>query len=288
VIHLSNGFALTLESPANSATPNTTFGAAFALGASNVMGSYAQIIDGSTFWPAGSGDGYWIRVFVHSVFVTAQITNAIVTLGIDLAGGTSYTDWISNLLVSGAQQMSGNARYGVEYNFPIRVPNGASIAIKGQTSYATPPANSYAQVQINCKPTRPELTRVGTFVQSFGVDTANSAASAAVTIGGASEGTYVQLGSALNKEIWFWEYGMSYGTVGLSSSIYAVDIALGDASNKRRVIRNARFQTTTSEDFFKYPSGEYGSGQVGDLVYGRCQGATGITGFGLAAYGVGG
>lgn len=287
---LPNSFLEVIESPVDGTAKNNVFGTAFSLGASNSMGSYVQVIDGSTAWPSGIGDGYWIRILIHTVGSASALSNSLVTIGIDLAGGASYTDWIQNLLVSGALQSAPNGGDGVYYDFPIRVPNGASLAVKGQSANAAPTTPSYCAIKIFCKPTRPELMRVGTFVQSFGVDTANSAGTS-ITPGGASEGAYVQLGSALDKEIFYWEFGWGSSSTSFAATVGEFDVAVGDASNKRRVIRNGRLYTYTSEQCYKpYRQGEYGPGAISDLVYGRCQGGDNAmpANNSMAAYGVGG
>lgn len=290
MLHMSNGFALTIEKPVDGTLNGDTSGVAFSLGGSNTMGAYAQILDGSTDWPADSGDGYWISIHVSSVAVSTVQSNALVTIGIDPAGGTTYTDWIQHLLVTGAGTLNGNGVWGVRYEFPIRVPRGCSLAIKGQSAQAIPIATSYCKIQIKCKPTRPELMRVGSFVQTFGADTANSDGTT-VTAGGASEGTYAQLGSSLDKPIWFWEWGWGSSAAAFAATVGEVDIAVGDASNKRRVVRNKRFFIGTAETQTKFgKQGEYGDGAVGDLVYGRVQfgDATGPGSDSMIAYGVGG
>ena len=285
MLAVSNSFLEVIESPADGTQPHrTTFGVSFSLGASNTMGSYAQFLDGSTDWPAGFGDGYGILISVSTVAVSTNANNALVTIGIDLSGGTTYTDWISNLLVS----QVGITTLGIcEYYFPIRVPNGASLAIKGQSSNASPIATSYMHSKIYGKPTHPELIRAGSFVETFGADTANSAGTS-VTCGTGSDGTYVQLGSALSRKIWGWEYGVGTTSAALTAHRYHTDIAVGDASNKRRVIRNAQTTSSTAETMDKRSAFSMGDGASGDIVYGRMQGSTALSGASLIAYGVGG
>lgn len=291
----SNSFLLTIMSPADGVQPGTGYGVNFTPGASNSMGSYVQLIDGATAWPAGCSDGMWLTINVFDLFVPTEAHSIVFTLGIDLAGGSSYTDWIVGLLAGCANSYFGNSNFGgSNYELPIRVPRGSSIAIKAQDSHATPPTGQ-AEIRIYCNPTHPELVRCGTFVQAFGLDIANSVGTT-VTPGTTSDGTPVQLGSALDKPIWYWEFGIDIrgtaGTPAMASNVHVVDIKLGDASNKRRVIRNGRVITSTAEYLTKFRDlGEFGDGAIGDLVYGNAQ--TGESGVGstvmtLVAYGVGG
>ena len=286
-----NAFLGMIGSVADGAQPGTTWGTAVTLGASNTMGSYAQVIDGSADWPAGFGDGYWLVIEVSDIGVSAANHEALVTVGIDLSGGTTYTDWIENLLVSSAQAVQGNGLAdGIMYGFPLRVPNGASLALKGQDRNAAP-STARCRMFIYGQPTHPERVRAGSFVRSFGVDTTNSRGTY-VTHGGASEGSWAQLGSALAEHLWFWEFGLSRNSTAFSAQSCFTDIAVGDASNKRRVIRNAHTVWGTAETQTKYPAGEFGPAAAGDLVYGRGQigdGAVpGASVMSIAAYGVGG
>lgn len=290
MIHLASEFLAVIENRVDGQRPHRTTapgaGTGFSLGASNVEGSYAQFIDGSTAWPAGIGDGFGILLSFSRTSVNAQAHTCLATIGIDLAGGTTYTEWIHDLICG----PTGDEPDGpIEYYFPVRVPNGSSLAVKGQDSHATPIATSFIRCEILCKPTRPELVRVGSFVQTFGADTANSAGTA-FTPGTTSDGTYVSLGT-LNKECWGWEFGVTVNNATINANVCYVDVALGDASNKRRVIRNGRITMGTAETVPKVNATPcLGLGANGDGVYMRGQAGDNApaSGFSGIAYGVGG
>lgn len=285
MLAVSNSFLEVIESPVDGTRPDrTTDGIGFSLGASNAMGSYVQVLDGSADWPAGFGDGYGIYLEFGNVGEASQIGDALATIGIDLAGGTTYTDWIQYLLVGGAPTKS-LGRYA--FYFPIRVPNGASLAVKGQSADATPVATSYLITKIYGKPTHPELVRVGTFVQTFGVDTANSKGTAFTIATGGTDGTYAQVGSALDKPIWAWEFGIGSSSTSWGAGIRLIDVAIGDATNKQRIICNAEVHGVTTEMLGKDPELAHWEGAVGDLLYVRGQGAT-LTSGNAAIYGIGG
>lgn len=284
MIHLSNSFLEVIEVPADGTRPHrTSWGTTFQPGASHTMGSYFQFIDGSSDWPAGIGDGYGIYLEFNAIGVSGAAHDVLATIGIDLAGGTSYTDLISNLLVTGPAAATLGT---VSYFFPLLIPNGASLAIKAQDSNAAPPTACKIQAKIFCKPTHPELIRCGTYVQTFGADTANSRGTAITT--GASEGTPVQLGVALDKDIWGWEYGFGNSSAAITGNAWFVDILIGDASNKRRVICNAEVHGSTTETLDKRAAFALAECSVGDLVYGRGQGTSLPGTTSLIAYGIGG
>lgn len=286
MLHLTNEFLLTIESPTDGTRPSRTGGTAFSIGASNVEGSYTQFLDGSTAWPAGSGDGYELYLEFGDVNVSGGGHSVLATIGIDPAGGTSYTEWIHDLLITGAPTGSLGQ---IGYRFPLRIPNGASLAVKAQDSNASPPATPHIRCQIKCQPTRPELIRYGTKVVTFGANVASSSGTA-VTEGTVSEGAYAQLGVALTEPLWAWEFGWSSDAAAFAATLVYSDIAIGDATNKRRVIHNGRAFIGTVEYINKDDALWPGEAAIGDLVYGRCQvGDNPAPGSAsMIAYGVGG
>ncbi|MEQ1734883.1 MAG: hypothetical protein ABL886_00465 [Rhodoglobus sp.] len=248
------------------------------------MSSYVQLLDGSTEWPAGIGDGFGLQIGFANTNLASNSNAGLATIGIDLAGGTTYTDWISNVICGPTSNVEDGY---TQYYFPIRIPNGASLGIKAQGGSATPPANPDCQFKIFCKPTRPECIRVGSFVRTYGAVTATSEGTA-VTPGGVSEGTYVELGT-LADEIWGWEFGVTCTAAAIGAAVSHTDIAVGDATNKIRVIRNHVTTHGTSEVMAKLMTAfQFGEGPNGSKVYGRMQMEGTQTGCSLIAYGIGG
>ena len=288
MIDFSNEFLGIIQKPADGTRPSRTTspgsGVSFVLGGSNVEGAYTQILDGSTEWPAGFGDGFVFMLQFANTNLTTFANPGLATIGIDLAGGTTYTEWIHDLICG---PTSNHEDASIIYRLPIRVPNGASLAVKAQCLDATPPSNPDVLFRILGKPTRPELVRAGSFVRTFGAVTATSEGTG-ITPGTTSEGAYVELGT-LADDIWGWEFGMTINNTVVSSNIHNVDIAIGDATNKRRVLRNERIGSTTSEAVIKQQPGfDFGSGLSGDKVYGRSQSEIATTGASLIVYGIGG
>lgn len=286
MIHISNSFLNIIQVPADGTRPSrTSQGISFTAGASNSESSYVQILDGTT-WPTGYGDGYGIYLEVANTFLTANTHAMLATIGIDPTGGTSYTEWINDLAIG---QSNNFANCAISYYFPVRIPEGSSLAIKAQCDNASPVANSDLFFKIYCTPTRPELVRAGTFVRTFGANTGTSQGTS-FTPGTTSEGAYTSLGT-LSDTLWYWEYGVSINNTTITANVLHVDIAIGDGSSNRRVIPNALLFTGTSETVSKTsnPFG-HGTGVSGDGVYIRGQVGENalISGYNAIAYGVGG
>lgn len=277
----SNTFGLVILS--HDVRPSSTAGASITP-AQNAYGSYTSLIAGASV----TDDVFGIEILVHDIQVSAQIKDSLTTIGLDAAGGSSFTDFISHLQTGSAGLWGSNSTFGYRYFFPVFIKAGTSIGAKGSTANATV-GTQRVLVRLCCRPSRPEMLRVGSFVRTFGEDTANSRGTA-VTAGTVAEGAYAQLGSAIaDDELWFWQLGMSTeANAAITSGQVLKDLAIGDASNKRLVITNEIVAMDSGEATDAINVGEYSSGAAGDLVYARAQSANAVTAMSAIAYGVGG
>ncbi len=279
-----NEFALTIESIADGTQPNvTTYGGVSVTPAQNAYDAYAQVIAGSSV----TDECQEIEIHISGIGASTAARDGMVTIGFDLAGGTSYTDKIVDLVCGPAARTGGgDGQECVKFMFPLRVPAGCSIGAKASVNSATLTA-----IRVKCvlrgRPTHPEHIWVGNFVTTFGADITTSAGTA-ITPGGASDSAWLQLGSALTTPLHYWEFGYGINDATMQQGEVVIDIGLGDASNKRRVIANAEVFTQSIEIISKAPQGRYAHGAVGDIVYARAQRAgTPDSANSIAVYGVG-
>lgn len=275
---LPNEWGLVISSVADGIRPTTPWGTALTPG-NNTYGSYVQVL------AATSAETYLMRIVINAFAVSAAARDALVTIGIDPAGGTSYVDFITDLMASCAHTYTSGP---VVYEFPIRVPAGATLAAKASVNNATVGTGSVA-IELWGAPSRPELVKAGSFVQTFGAVAASSRGTT-VTIGTTSEGSWTQIGSALTVPLWHWEWGMGANNTTILGNGIHVDVGIGDASNKKIVINNAYVNTTTVETITKPASARPGLGAVGDIVYvrGQCGPSTPDAAASFIVYGVGG
>lgn len=280
-----NEFALVIPSIADGTRPAAAYGTSVTAG-NNVYGSYSSLIAGASL----THDAYGIWVNINSNDVATAARDALLTVGLDAAGGTSFTDFISHLLCSDAGPYYANSAGGAggaSYYFPVFIKAGTSIGAKASLNNVVG-MSFRAHCVLFCKPTRPDAIKVGTFVQSFGATTASSSGTA-VTAGTASEGAWTEIGT-LDKTIWGWEYGVGCNDAVVNNNAQHTDISLGDATNKKIVTLNAFAATDTNERIAKPPAFMPGIGVSGDKVYARAQvgpNAAQST-LSICAYGVGG
>lgn len=260
--------------------PTSTQGATITP-AQNSYGSYATVLGTPLADPA-----YAIEIIVREIAVSAQDTSSLTTIGIDRAGGTSYSDFIPHLLTSCAGSVGGASPIGVRYWFPLFIPAGATLGAKGSINNATV-GTQLVQVRLFCRPSHPHLVRAGSFVRSFGEDTANSRGTA-VTLGNASEGAWTQLGTIADANLFAW--AVAFGPTGIttaSNQRIHCDLGIGDASNKSEFVVGHEVALTNAENITQIAWSQFGEAANGDLVYGRGQGTSQTTWHAIA-YAVGG
>jgi len=264
--------------------PTTAFGTSVTPG-TNTMGSYAQLIAGASV----TNDVWAILININSCAVSAAIRSALVDIGIDEAGGTSYTVKIPYLLVTSASPYNIGSG-GVWYYFPLFIKAGSSIAARAQVNNATV-GTLRCWATLFGQPRRPETTRLGQYVHSFGQTTASSSGTV-FTCGTTAEGAWTQLGSATTRPLWWWQIGFdcAEATPNWTAQVIHLDNAAGDATTKKVIIENLVICTTTAEQINNSPltAGCTGNVAVGDLVYGRGQSSgTPDTPLSMMAYGLG-
>lgn len=256
----SNRFGTTISNYA-STRPAAKLGTDCTPG-NNTKGSYSQILT------ALSDATYYMRVCFSSVGASAVAKNALVDIGIDPAGGSSYSVLVPDLMASCAAAYG--TLGGVWYEFPIYIPAGATVATRGSVNSGTVGTITTA-IQLFGRPSRPDLLRYGTGVVAFGV-TAASSSGTAVTPGGASEGTYTQIGSATDRRLWWWQVGWGINDSTMTAALLHIDLAIGDATAKQTVIQDQLVITTSAEllTSFNPPSPIYDA-PVGANVYVRAR-----------------
>lgn len=278
----SNEFGLLIQS--HVARFSASYGATVTP-AENAYGSYATVLAGGSV----TDDAFGIFVFIHGIGVATLAKDALVTIGVDPAGGTSFTDLIPDLIASSAGAIDTvSAGAGIMYWFPLKIKAGSTIGAKASVNNATV-GTAQVAVILQCRPSHPHLVRAGTFVRAFGITAATSKGTA-ITTGTTSDGTYVQMGSALAEPLWFFQAALARNDNAMGYAQVAIDLAIGSSTSvNRQIIFDQMVWTTTSEMINAQYNGVFANGAVGDLLFVRGQtSGTGTTNWSAAAYGVGG
>ena len=257
-------------------SPSTTPGVAVTPG-SGAEGNWAQLATSANI----ANDVYGIWVNINSGNTTGTQRDLQIDIGVDPAGGTSYTAVISNILAS---QAAAGAAGGYHYYFPLFVKAGSSVAARAQS-------NSTSTVRVSAifygLPSDPGAAAVGQYSETLG---ASGNAGTSFTPGNSgAEGSWASLGTTA-KNCWWWQLCVGIANSATTSLMYHCDLAAGDASNKHIIIENMRLYLPGTAEQTGSPL-MMGSYEVpaGATLYvrGTCSG-TAATGFSATAIGIGG
>ena len=195
-------------------------------GYSNVMGSWVDL-----FGALLNEDSYGIYLRMSDGNTSGVATPFLVDIGVDAAGGTSYSVLIPSLLGFGFGSMGTVGWRKAIYYFPVFIPKGARVAVRAQTS-ATSGAVFSVRARVAQKPSRPDLVRCGTFVDVIGADPANSRGTTYSVPSASAWSPWTSLGSA-PRDGWWIAPSYCNDVASMVNNTYGVDIAVGDTTNKR-------------------------------------------------------
>lgn len=125
-------------------------------------GSWVEVVPAATL----TEHCYEIAIMFNAGFTTNTNRQQIANVGIDPAGGSSYTTIIPNLLCSKAGTLNSPTVAGINYVFPIFIPAGSSIAVQ---TYGNSADTVRVIMMVKGKPSRPELLKTGSKVVAYGV-----------------------------------------------------------------------------------------------------------------------
>lgn len=216
------------------ANPSATIGTSVTPGASNGEGSWTQVASNSNI----AQDCYWVYLQVFGGATAATSKQHLLDVGVDPAGGTSYSAIISNLAIgcSPALTVAGNR----EYVFPFFIKAGSSVAVRIQGNSGTA-GTVRVVVRFYGLPSRPEAVPAGAFSQTLGTITNSNGQS--FTPGNAGDGSWADLG-ATSKAMWWWQLGYQIDNGTITAEYTYIEVAWGDASNKHTIFKVMHGGTT--------------------------------------------
>jgi len=261
--------------------PSGGNGADIVNGTAPNYGSYAQVISGANV----TTDIYLIEVLIRRVSITSTSDlTMIYTIGLDPAGGTSYTDTINHLLVRQPTNSVGASL--VSYIFPLFIRSGTSIGAKCMINTGT--GNSRVAVRLWGDPKHPEMAWAGKGVETIGITLGTPPTGVSVTPGTTSVGAWATLGTTTNDCHW-WQMAMKSGGDTADANLgYAADLAVGNGTARRIVINRALFETNTNEvQWNRAQHDGWGSAPAGSTIEGRAwNSGANEPAYQMAAYGV--
>lgn len=267
----------------NYTTPSATPGTAVTPGASNAEGAWTQVATAANM----AYDSYMMFVAIGGGNTSAAQKDHLIDIGVDPAGGTSYTAIISNLVCGQTQAVTTAFD---EFFFPIWIKSGSSVAVRVQGSNATA-GTVRVVVDFFGRPTNPGMVPVGQWSETLG--TITGSAGTTVAPGNAAEGSWVSLGTT-TKDLWHWQMGIQLSNGTITAQYATYDLAYGDATNKEIIIEDKHigFYGTAeikASNLNRHLVQAYRYVPAGSTIYarGRCSTAPTAT-YNVTAIGVGG
>lgn len=267
------------------ADPSNTPGTQVFAGLSDAEGDWTQIASGTDT----AQDIYALLLLIFDGRAGGVARNHLLDIGVDPAGGTTYTPVVSDIVCGGADQFI-NAAGGISFSLPLFIRAGSSVAVRVQGSHT---AANFTRVAARFygAPSRPELTRAAQYSETIGVITGSQGV--AFTPGNAADGAWQLLGTT-TRALWWWQIAFQVSNTTMSLEYTYVEIAHGDASNKHVIMRTLA-ATTANEargaplSDNVHPFAAYCPVPAGTNIYirGRCNTAPN-TGYNAVAIGLGG
>lgn len=225
------GFSFTYDNWG--ADPSASPGTSITPGASDAEGSWTQVASSSNI----AQDVYFVSVALMAGFTGAAAKNHLLDIGVDPAGGTSYTAVVSNFTCGSSATQTGARSLA----FPLFIKAGSSVAVRVQGSNATAGtvrviAKFYGQ------PSVPEVLPICTYSETIGAITGSLGVS--FTPGNGVDGTWVSLGTTTKPARWV-QLGFQINNATMSAHQTYVDLGVGDATNKRVLIRTHMSSSST-------------------------------------------
>jgi hypothetical protein len=233
----------------------------------NQKGANTQLVAGL------AEDCYGISIGFSGGNASTVIRRAMVDLLIDPAAGlggagSSWSVIIANLYVNSAAL--GVGCFGYWYYFPLYLKAGTAIGAAHQSVAAGTVALRMG-IKLHGKPSKPELLRYGTRVQTIGATTA-STTGVAVTPGTGAYGSYSASLGTLDRDAWWWQLGIGSADTTMTANGYLFDVAV-NATNKLFCMEDVPYSVSSTIEIASMasqgPSPPIRDVQSGEDVYVR-------------------
>lgn len=170
-----------------------------------------------------TADCHWIRVEIADTQATGVDTSAILDVGVDPAGGTSYSVVIADLLAGYCDTLTGSTAPGGQtaYGIPLKITSGSSVAIRGQTIRV---ADANAKIRVSMMGGATGTPYSGTTCTTYGI---SGQTGTSVTPGSNAYGSWTSIGSTTAVDLQAIMVGMQPlpGTA-VSSNVYTVQVGV--------------------------------------------------------------
>lgn len=212
----------------------------------NNWGADPSATPGTSVTPGASGaEGSWINVLgalAHSIYLlyvrvsdgatSAAAKQHVMDIGVDPAGGSSYTEIISNIVCGASATITAGGAPGHEFLFPYYIPAGSTVAVRISGSNATA---GTVRVGVSARGERSHawVLPSAQYSETLGV---SGTSGTSFTPGNAAAGSWVLLGTT-TRECWWWQLAYQINNATITAEYTYIELAWGDATNKHIILR---------------------------------------------------
>ena len=281
-----NDFSAVLSYGTTRPVATGNFGTAITPGTGAAYGAYTQV--GSDL----TQDCYGLFISVNNVFLAGTFRQAAIQIGVDYAGGTTFTTIAQDIMVSQANAYGGGG--GILFYFPLFIPVGAAVAVAARASTAT---TFGVAIRYMTAPPNPTMVKRGSYIEPLGITLGTGTVTGvSVTPGTTAEGAWTLIGTT-TKRCWHWQFSCQHSDTTMTVLTYHLDIAVGDTTTvgdpKDIISSDTIIGTGANETFSISPliTGVEKYVPAGKTIWARVQnsGANENAGtFQVAVYGTGG
>jgi len=218
------------------ANPSATPGLTVTPTGSNAEGSYTSHVLATA--AQLTSEVCWMALRFSDASATGD-RSMIADIGVDPAGGTSYSQIINNI-VMGDGGLATQTGSGHHYLFPYCIKAGSQVAVRVQAANATPGTIKVC-AKFYGKPTNANALPIGLFSETIGGITNSGGLS--FTPGNAADGSWTSLGTTA-RNLWWWQLAYQITNSTITAEYTYIDLAYGDASNKHIITRLMHGGTT--------------------------------------------
>lgn len=216
-------------------------GTTFASGANDTDAAAVEVI------PALSHDVHYLSFGVGGAAANAANGNAVMDILLDPAGGSSWSELISDVEIGMTHIVGGNQSIGLWYHFPLWIPAGASIGVQAKTAHTANLAACRIVMSAFGEPSRPDMWWCGQKVETLGV---SSNYGTAITPGNGSYGSWTNVGSTTSHRYGSLQLGIGGSDTDALSVGYYFQVGSSSAKIPGTPTIGAIFRT--AEDSAKF------------------------------------
>lgn len=203
-------------------------GTAFTYGAANADGTEVQVLDNLAH------DVNYLVIGISGSQVSGEDSSALVDLLIDRSGGTTWVSFIDDLIAGFHPPLINTVSIANWYHFPVRVPAGAALAVRGRRNGASTGQGHMVIYAYQW----PDIPWSGEAVESLGINAATSKGTAHTPGASGSFSAFATIGTSTRRygalqlgingsddvmiaRGWNWEIGVGGARLPGSPRLYA-------------------------------------------------------------------